>query len=220
MIECESRGIAGTWRADAGSLAGRTSFANRRAAMRLMIEIAAAALLVFCISATSAAFAAGKAGKSADGLSCSFSAANRRFARRALCRDQAAMRRKILRQLLRRQAAVGDVRSSAALVCLRPGRRPGSTGSRSFVRCAVLCEPRVAQVDLLQQLRSAGRKISRRGRRKAWPDLRCRGWRRWHSLDRWRRLHPARASESGWLVSAFIVSIPCSTSAPEATSNR
>ena len=39
--------------------------------MRLMIEIAAAALLVFCISATSAAFAAGK--RSADGLSCSFS---------------------------------------------------------------------------------------------------------------------------------------------------
>jgi hypothetical protein len=38
--------------------------------MRLMIEIAAAALLVVCISATSAAFAAGKA---ADGLSCSFS---------------------------------------------------------------------------------------------------------------------------------------------------
>ena len=41
--------------------------------MRLMIEIAAAALLMFCISATSAAFAAGKAGRSADGLSCSFS---------------------------------------------------------------------------------------------------------------------------------------------------
>jgi hypothetical protein len=41
--------------------------------MRLMIEIAAAVLLLFCISATSAAFAAGKAGKSADGLSCSFS---------------------------------------------------------------------------------------------------------------------------------------------------
>ena len=41
--------------------------------MRLTIEIAAAALLVICISATSAAFAAGKAGKSADGLSCSFS---------------------------------------------------------------------------------------------------------------------------------------------------
>jgi len=42
--------------------------------MRLMIEIAAAALLVFCISATSAAFAAGKTGRAADGLSCSFSA--------------------------------------------------------------------------------------------------------------------------------------------------
>lgn len=43
--------------------------------MRLTIEIAAAALLIFCISATSAAFAAGKAGRSADGLSCSFSVA-------------------------------------------------------------------------------------------------------------------------------------------------
>jgi hypothetical protein len=43
--------------------------------MRLLIEIAATALLISCISATSAAFAAGKAGKSADGLSCSFSVA-------------------------------------------------------------------------------------------------------------------------------------------------
>ena len=42
--------------------------------MRLTIEIAAAALLVVCIGGTSAAFAAGKAGKSADGLSCAFSA--------------------------------------------------------------------------------------------------------------------------------------------------
>jgi hypothetical protein len=41
--------------------------------MRLTIEILAAALLVFCISATSAAFAAGKMGRSADGLSCAFS---------------------------------------------------------------------------------------------------------------------------------------------------
>jgi hypothetical protein len=40
--------------------------------MRLLIEIAAAALLVICISASSAA-AAGKPGRSADGLSCSFS---------------------------------------------------------------------------------------------------------------------------------------------------
>jgi hypothetical protein len=44
-------------------------------AMRLTIEIAAAALLMICISATSAAFAAGKAGRGADGLSCSFSTA-------------------------------------------------------------------------------------------------------------------------------------------------
>ena len=43
--------------------------------MRLVIEIAAAALLVFCISATSAAFAAGKVGRTADGLSCPFSVA-------------------------------------------------------------------------------------------------------------------------------------------------
>jgi hypothetical protein len=41
--------------------------------MRLMIEIVAATLLVVCISATSAAYAAGK---SADGLSCSLSIAN------------------------------------------------------------------------------------------------------------------------------------------------
>jgi hypothetical protein len=41
--------------------------------MKLMIEILAAALLVFCISATSTAFAAGKTGRSADGLSCAFS---------------------------------------------------------------------------------------------------------------------------------------------------
>ena len=44
--------------------------------MRLTIEIIAAALLVFCISATSAAFAAGgKTGRSADGLSCAFNVA-------------------------------------------------------------------------------------------------------------------------------------------------
>ncbi|MBR0840756.1 hypothetical protein JQ607_11210 [Bradyrhizobium liaoningense] len=40
--------------------------------MRLLIEIAAAAFLVVCISASSAAFAAGKPGRSADGLSCGF----------------------------------------------------------------------------------------------------------------------------------------------------
>lgn len=39
---------------------------------RLLIEIAAAALLVVCVAASSAAFAADKSGRSADGLSCSF----------------------------------------------------------------------------------------------------------------------------------------------------
>jgi hypothetical protein len=41
--------------------------------MKLTIEIIAAALLVICITASSAAFAAGKPGKSADGLSCGYS---------------------------------------------------------------------------------------------------------------------------------------------------
>ncbi|WP_440636755.1 hypothetical protein ACSHT2_23235 [Bradyrhizobium sp. PUT101] len=39
---------------------------------RLPIEIAVAGLLVVCISASGAAFAAGKSGLSADGLSCGF----------------------------------------------------------------------------------------------------------------------------------------------------
>jgi hypothetical protein len=44
--------------------------------MRLTIEIVAATLLMFCISASSAAFAAdGHSGRRADGLSCSFSVA-------------------------------------------------------------------------------------------------------------------------------------------------
>ena len=41
--------------------------------MKLIIEIVAATLLVFCITASSAAFAAGKIGRSADGLSCGYS---------------------------------------------------------------------------------------------------------------------------------------------------
>ncbi len=43
--------------------------------MRLTIEIIAAVALLFCLTATSAAFAAGKPARSADGLSCSFSVA-------------------------------------------------------------------------------------------------------------------------------------------------
>ncbi|MGY8680967.1 hypothetical protein Q2941_24660 [Bradyrhizobium sp. UFLA05-153] len=41
--------------------------------MRLPIEITTAALLVICITASSAAFAADKIGRSADGVSCAFS---------------------------------------------------------------------------------------------------------------------------------------------------
>jgi hypothetical protein len=47
--------------------------AMRLTIARLTIEIAAAALLVVCIGASSAAFAAGKSDRSADGLSCAFS---------------------------------------------------------------------------------------------------------------------------------------------------
>jgi hypothetical protein len=43
--------------------------------MKLLIEIAAAALIVICVSVSSAAFAAGKAGRSADGLGCALSVA-------------------------------------------------------------------------------------------------------------------------------------------------
>ena len=81
--------------------------------MRLTIEIAAAALLMFCISATSAAFAAGKAGRSADGLELLVQRREKRLARRALRRDPQAVRRKVLCELLRRQDAVGDVRDES-----------------------------------------------------------------------------------------------------------
>jgi len=41
--------------------------------MRLLIEILAAILLVCCVSVSSAAFAAGKTGRTADGVSCGYS---------------------------------------------------------------------------------------------------------------------------------------------------
>jgi hypothetical protein len=44
-----------------------------KALIRRLIEIAAATFLVVCITASSAAFAAGKTGRSADGLSCAVS---------------------------------------------------------------------------------------------------------------------------------------------------
>ena len=74
MILCKDRADLGRpgarigWYCETGK---RNYRDNLGTAMRLVIEIAAAALLVFCISATGAAFAAGKAGRSADGLSCS-----------------------------------------------------------------------------------------------------------------------------------------------------
>ena len=43
-----------------------------RLLIRRLIEITAAALLVVCITASSAAFAVGKPARSADGLSCGF----------------------------------------------------------------------------------------------------------------------------------------------------
>jgi hypothetical protein len=65
--------IGGRWFGDITNYQRRDSaVSGRDRAMRLLIEIAAAALLVICISASSAA-AAAKPGRSADGLSCSFS---------------------------------------------------------------------------------------------------------------------------------------------------
>ncbi len=40
--------------------------------MKLIVAISAAALLMGCTSAATAAFAAGKLGRSADGLTCAF----------------------------------------------------------------------------------------------------------------------------------------------------
>jgi hypothetical protein len=45
---------------------------RRNLSMRLAIEIAIAALLVFCISASSAAFAAEKTDRGADDVTCAF----------------------------------------------------------------------------------------------------------------------------------------------------
>jgi hypothetical protein len=41
--------------------------------MRLLIEIVTAAVLIVCVTASSAAFAAGRLGRSADGLGCAVS---------------------------------------------------------------------------------------------------------------------------------------------------
>ena len=101
--------------------------------MRLVIEIAAAALFVVCISATSAAFAAGKIRPQRRRPELRVQRSAERVAA-PLRRDQAAMRRKILCELLRGQAAVGDVRK-----CLRSPRhycRPGERRDHATVECA------------------------------------------------------------------------------------
>ena len=103
--------------------------------MKLMIEIAAAALLVVCISATSAAFAAGKAGQERRRPRLLLQRREKCLARGPLRRDPQAVRRKILRQLLRRQDAVGDVSSwrwSKARSCAVPTKI--STRARRWAR--------------------------------------------------------------------------------------
>jgi hypothetical protein len=52
---------------------GGTTTIIERDIMRLLIEIAAAVLFIICITVTTAAFAAGKTGRGADGLTCGFS---------------------------------------------------------------------------------------------------------------------------------------------------
>src|SRR6516162_3368070 len=63
---------AGSPRLLFGAVVGNAVAAWEVRAMRLAIEIIAAALLFICVSVSSAA--AGKLGRSADGLSCGFSA--------------------------------------------------------------------------------------------------------------------------------------------------
>ena len=66
--------------------------------MRLLIEIAAAALLVICIASSSAAFAAGK--RSADGFSCAVSLPQNATCAALRC-HQASVRRQVLRERVR-----------------------------------------------------------------------------------------------------------------------
>ncbi len=73
--------------------------------MRLLIEIAAAALLVVCIATSSAAFAAGKAQRRRPELRLYRPA--KRNSRRALRRHQAPMRRQVLCERVRGSVDVG-----------------------------------------------------------------------------------------------------------------
>ncbi len=92
--------------------------------MRLLIEILAAILLVCCVSPSPAQPAAGKMGRGADGVSCGVSVpANASPAARCAA-IQPAMRREVLRQLLRQVPAVGgELGAGAAAYRCRPGER-------------------------------------------------------------------------------------------------
>ena len=101
--------------------------------MKLTIEIAAAALLVVCVSASGAAFAAGKAGKSADGLSCSFSVA-KNASPAARC---AAIRRQCGGKFYANYcgaAAVGDVRRWIRLSLCSFLRRDGCKATSEQIK--------------------------------------------------------------------------------------
>ncbi len=73
--------------------------------MKLIIEIAAATLLVVCVSGSSAAFAEGR--QRADGLSCCLQRAQGRIARRALLPPSSG------------SAAASTMRTTAATGCCR-----------------------------------------------------------------------------------------------------
>ncbi len=85
--------------------------------MRLLIEIAAATLLVFCIATSGAASRRRQDRPQRRRIELLVQRAGKRISRGEMRRDQAAVRRKILRQLLRRQDAVGDVRAGGIFRC-------------------------------------------------------------------------------------------------------
>ena len=205
--------------------------------MRLIIEIAAADAFDVLHQRHQRRLRRGQGRQERRRLELLLQRRERRFARGALCRDQAAMRRKILRQLLRRQAVVGDVRSNAARSPLVRGVDELSGDAHSSLRerqsvwswpfadeCLsivrlLLLKARVAQIELLQQLRSAGRDILSRA-----AESMARS-----SLSRVETIALARSMASAassnnvriWVACvSSIVSILWRHFAPEATSDR
>ncbi len=107
--------ISGRWSAN-------SAISVEEAPMRLLIEIAAAALLVVCITASSAAFAAGKIRPQCRRPQLRLHCSAECISRRPLRRHQAPMRRQVLCERVRRQADVGGE--------LRGGDREGMPGCR------------------------------------------------------------------------------------------